>query len=211
MPAKKPALERFSAKYRVDSATGCWIWTAGFRTDGYGQFNYHGTHVPKPPTGAHQASWLLYKGHIPDDLWVLHKCDNRACVNPDHLFLGTAADNSHDMASKGRQWLQKNPELAVRGDAHWSRRHPELVRCGDAHPLRINNALAARGADHGSKTHPESIASGEKHGMAVLTAEQVEEIRRRRALGEKGVALAKEFAVDPSTICAIHRRRSWKC
>lgn len=56
---------------------------------------------------AHRASWIAYRGEIPDNLWVLHRCDNRLCVNPEHLFLGTARDNTQDMIKKGRKAPQR--------------------------------------------------------------------------------------------------------
>jgi HNH endonuclease len=60
--------------------------------------------------GAHVASWTLTRGPIPDGLWVLHRCDVKLCVRPDHLFLGAAVDNNHDMIEKGRTWWQTNRE-----------------------------------------------------------------------------------------------------
>lgn len=92
--------KRFWAKVNKGTESGCWEWTA--RTHkGYGQMgggSKRGDYI-KP---AHRISWEIHFGPIPDGLWVLHKCDNRKCVNPDHLFLGTVLDNTRDMDSKGR-------------------------------------------------------------------------------------------------------------
>jgi hypothetical protein len=61
--------------------------------------------------GAHRVAWVIYKGSIPEDLWVLHTCDNRRCVNPEHLYLGTRADNELDMVSRGRSPKGKLTEV----------------------------------------------------------------------------------------------------
>lgn len=76
----------------------CWEWTANLNHKGYGQKSWFGRMTP-----SHRISWMLSNGNIPDGLWVLHKCDNRKCVNPDHLFLGTHQDNMDDMMIKGRR------------------------------------------------------------------------------------------------------------
>lgn len=76
----------------------CWEWQ-GHRDDkGYGDVMFCGREQ-----GAHRFAWESEFGHIPNGLYVLHKCDNPPCVRPDHLFLGTKADNSLDMVRKGRQ------------------------------------------------------------------------------------------------------------
>jgi len=100
------ARTRFMAKVRKGSTDAdCWIWTAGTRTNGYGQFYLHGA-----DTQAHRTAWLIFKGPIPDGLYVCHHCDVRLCVNPAHLFLGTGTDNQLDCSSKGRCFLQRYPE-----------------------------------------------------------------------------------------------------
>ncbi len=91
-----PHKERFWTKVRRSS--GCWEWTGCFSDTGYGNFYAEGQlHL------THRYSWEQSNGKIPRGLCVLHKCDNRACIRPDHLFLGSKRDNTRDMFFKGRQ------------------------------------------------------------------------------------------------------------
>jgi hypothetical protein len=89
--------QRFWKKVSVQTE-GCWGWLAGLDHYGYGVICNFGTRVVK----AHRVSWQLHFGSIPVGLFVCHHCDNRACVRPDHLFLGNNDDNMRDMRKKGR-------------------------------------------------------------------------------------------------------------
>lgn len=93
---RKSLIERFGAKVKVVES-GCHEWQSTLHRDGYGKFWYECGQIQ-----AHRMSYMINLGEIPPDKWVLHKCDNRKCVNPDHLYLGDAKQNVQDMHSRGR-------------------------------------------------------------------------------------------------------------
>lgn len=95
---------------RVNKTETCWEWTGGTH-QGYGRIVFKCQDLE-----THRVSWILENGAIPDGLWALHKCDNRKCVRPDHLFLGDIVINTLDRDSKNRQVKGSRSHLAKLND-----------------------------------------------------------------------------------------------
>jgi Autographiviridae endonuclease len=119
---------KFWAKVR--RSKDCWEWTGQPNANGYGAFHWW-AHGKSRATQAHRVSWFLTHGPIPADMYVLHMCDNRKCVRPSHLFLGTQQDNIKDMHAKHR-WKMNNP----------SRRDGSLNPCAKHTERDIHRMLA---------------------------------------------------------------------
>lgn len=96
-------IERFEKKFIPEPNCGCWLWTGAISSSGYGSFAITKENI----VPAHRASFLIYKNEMPE-AFVCHSCDNKICVNPDHLWSGTAKDNALDASKKGI--LQKRPK-----------------------------------------------------------------------------------------------------
>ena len=132
--------------------TPCWQWTAATNHKGYGKIG-----IGQGKWGlSHRVAWLLERGEIEDGQMVLHRCDNPGCVRPDHLFLGTAQDNSNDMVAKGRS------------------------------------------------------QRGESHTAAILSSQDVLDIRDAIRRGERSKDLAEKYGVSRPTIAHIKTKRTWR-
>lgn len=100
---------------QCDKTDSCWLWRGKKNSKGYGRLRRTGG----SEVFAHRAAYASWRGPIPDGLLVLHSCDVRACINPDHLHLGTTQDNSREAVERGR---------IARGERHGTRTHPESFR-----------------------------------------------------------------------------------
>lgn len=99
----------------VQKSDGCWLWKSSFTVKGYGKLGGGGRGGKQ--LLAHRVSYEIHHGEIPDGMVVMHKCDNPACVNPDHLQVGTQSENILDSLSKGRKVCVAPVH---QGEQHWS-------------------------------------------------------------------------------------------
>jgi len=158
----------------------CWLWMGSKNSRGYGQVYLSGKRY-----GAHRIAFSLARGPVASKLFVCHTCDTPGCVRPDHLFLGTQADNIGDAVQKGRM---------ATGDRHGTHTHPERT---------------ARGDRSGPRLHPEAILRGSKSPRAKLNEDDVREIRHLVGTMTK-TEMGKRYGVSRHAIRSIVRRDGWK-
>lgn len=138
--------ERFWSKVNKDAACGCWEWTGSLHPKGYGQLS---SGRGRRPFHTHRLSYQMHKGPIPDGQMVCHRCDNPRCVNPDHLFLGTAKQNADDRDRKDR------------------------VRHGDRHPFAKLSANKVRAIRRQAATGATRKSLAARYGVSVATIGRV--------------------------------------
>jgi hypothetical protein len=198
----------------VNKTDTCWLWISGLDKDGYGAF--HSDHDGKSYKRAHRYSYALHKGKIPILLNVCHTCDVRACVNPDHLFLGTMAENMDDKMAKGRH-------RAIDGENHYKAVLTEeqakaILLDPRPHSQIANSYNVARTTISSLKARHSWPGLGEAKGVKAkrvsprrgvsdkITPEMVREIL---ASEERGIDLANRFGIKPQDVSNIRHRRTW--
>jgi hypothetical protein len=152
MPARRLSIAEKLHKH-TKKTSGCWLWT-GNRPDGrYGHLKHLGRTLQ-----AHRASFEHFVGAIPHGLWVLHRCDNPGCVRPDHLFLGTPADNVLDKIAKRRGGIGETHGRAILTEAA-----VHDIRAVMNAPGRKDGRRIALSAKYGvSATRISHVASGKE-------------------------------------------------
>ena len=174
---------RLWSKVDICGPDECWPWKGSLVVEGYGRFWLSGDNFQ-----ATRVIFLCVYGGDPLWLFVCHRCDNPACCNPDHFFLGTTGDNTRDAYAKGR--IQP-------GQRAWRDSHPEETQARTDRLLQYVR-------DHGS------LFKGENNGFAKLTEEQVLEARRRVSAGESRASVSRSMGVKPGCIEHIISRRNWR-
>lgn len=224
--------ERFMDKVEVTSPWGCWNWQRPLHKGGYGRFHMFGETY-----AAHRASFILFVNDgmpIADmEMLVLHSCDNKVCVNPRHLRLGTHADNMKDAVTRGRMRAPNKIltdeqvfeiRARYRGRDGEQKALAEEFGVGNTTIANIVNGLARQkliplqplplpiegDLFERKGTLSEKRPQGASHHKAKLTKEEVRAMRAESAAGARGVDLAKKYGIQKAQVSAILSGRYWK-
>jgi hypothetical protein len=147
----------------VKTDAGCWEWPGWVNRQGYSVLSYRSTNVR-----GHRLAYMLWKGPIVDGMFVCHHCDNRRCINPEHLFIGTRSDNTQDCLSKGR--------------------HSQAAKthCKRGHPLSGDNLIVNPKTGHRKCRICETTRPEDEYTMRWR-----EENARRKALRAAGLPIGR--------------------
>lgn len=203
---------RLILEERIIKQDGCWGWKGSKNRHGYGEIKVNRIHM-----NASRAAWIAYKSEIPENMYVLHTCDNRACCNPEHLWLGTAKDNMQDMIKKGRN---KN----LKGSAcPWATINEDIVLdILDMLKKNINTREIAKKYNiklsmiSDIKTGHRWTHVGDRTGINVvpnkrkLTKFDVIDIKKRIKNGDKLRSIAHDYGIAESSVGDIKAERTWK-
>jgi len=139
---------------RVQRTATCWFWSGYCDRDGYGRVRFRGRMV-----GAHRVAWILTYGDIAIGMHILHRCDTPRCCRPDHLFIGTNADNVSDRHAKGRSknLFRSSPDHHARlrsGQNHWAAKLTDYdvikLRAMRANGAKLIDIAACFNINHGT-------------------------------------------------------------
>ena len=225
MAQKSQTSEHFWSKVNIRTPDECWEWLGSSRRkNGYGQVSWKG----KTCASHRIAMWLsggidsieISKNNAGENIHVLHRCDNKKCVNPAHLFLGDHQANMDDMMMKKRN----TPTIGeINGKAKLTKKQVEEIRESYARRVEAGQKQKDMASEYGgTQTLISQIMSNkiwpvsgwkpkkQRHHMAKLTDDIVWAIRVRVADGQKQASMAREYGVKHSTISEIISNKTWK-
>jgi predicted DNA-binding protein YlxM (UPF0122 family) len=214
---------RFHERYKINEETNCWEWTHGKTKSGYGRFSLNGQMIR-----AHRFSYHIYNEIDPGRFECCHHCDNKICVNPQHLFLGTAKDNALDRENKKRHphpsgenskssKLTNEQVLEIKKMLLNGVTLPEIEKLFSVTNSTVSAIkMGDRWSHVGTEMNDEirkikkRVIVGEQNYNTRLTKEKVLEIREKIANGQSCNSIAKEYGVTSRAIDMIHHRISWR-
>jgi len=200
----------------AESKSGCQVWQGWANASGYGCMV-----IKRVTYTVHRLAYAVWRGPVPEGKCVLHRCDNRRCVNPDHLFLGSHKDNNRDRARKGRSATgERNGRSKLKAE-----HVREIRRLHAKHDLSLC-ALARRYGVHSStialvldgetwkdgkkRSRVRGRRKGTRHHAAKLTEDNVRAVRIAGMCGESHSSIARRFGISRVNASRIFRGEIWK-